>query len=393
MKILLVPELYLPVVGGIEVNTHGLAKALAKKGHEVVVLTSNFGLRSLPYHEKIDGIETFRLPFYVFKGSIKSLLAFLVCFPIALLGTCALIWKFNPDVINIHFPGNNALYILLADFVKPAPLVVSLHGNEVINIPDKPQVGSKEHMRMKWMKRIIRGLLQRADHVTAVADFLLEGAIDLDNQIGSKYTRIFMGGFAPHQISNSSISFHNPFILAVGRLGKQKWFDLLIEAFKPLSEIHKQVSLLIIGDGPDRELLTEKIRDYNVQDRVILKGALPKDEIMPYYAGCLFVGLSSRWEGLPTVIWEAFSLGKPVIAPAIDGIPEVVFDKVNGLLFEKGNLPQLTSAMEKLLTDEPLRTKLGAGAKSFMDDIGGYDKCAERYLKVYRQVLMAKGNN
>ena len=254
MKILLVPGTYLPSLGGVEVNTHELAKGLLGKGHEVVVLTSNFGLWGLPHHEKIDGVEIFRLPFHLFKGSVKSLLAFFICFPIALIGTCALIRKFYPDVINIHYTGLIALYILLADFFNHKPLVVTLHGNEIINVPDVPQIGDSVYARTKLMQRIIHSLLKRADHITAVSDFLLKTAHDLYNLDESKSTRIFMGGFRPQHVSNSTISSFSPFILAVGRLTTQKGFDLLIEAFKPLAEIHQDISLVIIGDGPNRLL-------------------------------------------------------------------------------------------------------------------------------------------
>jgi|GEM_PF-1131165 len=390
MKILLVPGTYLPSLGGVEVNTHELAKGLLGKGHEVVVLTSNFGLWGLPHHEKIDGVEIFRLPFHLFKGSVKSLLAFFICFPIALIGTCALIRKFYPDVINIHYTGLIALYILLADFFNHKPLVVTLHGNEIINVPDVPQIGDSVYARTKLMQRIIHSLLKRADHITAVSDFLLKTAHDLYNLDESKSTRIFMGGFRPQQVVESSVSIHEPFILAVGRLTKQKGFELLIEAFKPLAEIHEGLSLLIIGDGPEREQLIEKIRRNHLVDRVIMMGSIQRDKIFSYYRECLFVVLPSRWEGLPTVIWEAFSFGKPVIATAVCGIPEVVLDNINGLLTEKGNIPQLTEAMEKLLTNEALRKRLGIAAKKFMHEIGDYEKCADRYLEVYRQVLSHK---
>jgi len=387
MKILLVPGTYLPSLGGTEVNTHGLAKALSKKGHNVVVLTSNFGLWNLPFHEKIDDVEIFRLPFHLFKGSVKSLLAFLLCFPIALIGTCALIRKFDPDIINVHYGGITGLYILLAEFFKPVPLVVTLHGNEIIDIPDVPQMGDKFYARTKLMQRIYHSLLKRADHITAVSEFLLKTAHDLYNLDESKSTRIFMGGFRPQQGKDSSISIHEPFILAIGRLTKQKGFDLLIEAFKPLAEIHKDISLIIVGDGPEREHLSEKIRHHNLADRIILKGSLQRDKIPPYLEECLFMVLSSRWEGLGSVILEAFSFGKPVVAPAVGGILEIVLDNINGLLTEKGNIPQLTEAMEKLLTNESLRKGLGIAAKNFMHEIGGYEKCADRYLEVYRQFL------
>ena len=162
-----------------------------------------------------------------------------------------------------------------------------------------------------------------------------------------------------------------PFVLAVGRLANEKGFDLLVEAFEPVALCHKDISLVIVGDGPDRELLMAKVLQLNLKDRVKMKGELPKDQIGAYYRDCLFVVAPSRWEGLGRVLLEGFSYGKAVIATRVGGIPEIVTDGVTGLMVKPENKSELTDAMRRLLTDGELRKRLGADAKSFVDTLGG----------------------
>lgn len=394
MKILLVPSIFLPSIGGVELNTYELAKHLSKMGNEVTVLSSNWRQWKLPFHEVIDNIDVYRLPFYVFRGTIKSLIAFIICFPVSLFGTFYLIQKLKPNIINIHFVGANAFYILLIHFLKKMPLIVTFCGNEVINVPDPALIGKKGYTKTEvaWMKWIILSLMNRADYITALSGYLLKKAEELNHNISNKSSRIFMSGITQRSAASVSSPESRPFLLAVGRLAKQKGFDLLPEAFHSISINNKEISLVVIGDGPEKESITKKIYHYNLQNRIALKGKLPKSQIGYFYKNCLFSVVPSRWEGLGAVILEAFSYGKPVIATKIGGIPEMVIDGVTGILIESEDIKQLSAAMMKLLADTNLREKLGANAKSFAKEIGDWNNIAQKYYEVYQNVLKKCGN-
>jgi glycosyltransferase involved in cell wall biosynthesis len=283
---------------------------------------------------------------------------------------------------------------MLADYLVKVPMVVTFHGNEVINIPDLTRVGGKGYTKTEvtWMKKIIHRLLRRADHITAVSDELLSSASRHQRDIQIKSTRIFMGGFDLQKPSELAVRPWDraPFILAVGRLAVEKGFDWLLDAFKKVLEMHMKLSLIIIGEGSERDLLLKKIEDLQLKERVFLQGALPKEEIKKYYQNCLFVVVPSRWEGLPTVILEAFSFGKAVVASAVGAIPEVVTEGITGVLVEKENISQLADAIEKLLSDTPLKDELGANARTFMKETGGWQKSAQKYYEIYERVLTAK---
>jgi glycogen synthase len=389
MKILLVPSAYLPSIGGVQHNTHELAKQLSEMGHEVIVLTSNWRGWRLPRKETIDTIQVYRLPFYVFRGTIKSLIAFSICFPLALIGTIRVISKFKPDVINVHFLGSNAFYILLAHYFKKKPLMVTFHGNEVITVPDPTRVGAKGYTRLetKWMNWTIASILRRADYVTAVSEYLLNNAKKLNSAISEKSTRIFMGGFKDGQDNTRSSQGNKPFILAVGRLATEKGFDLLIAAVRFVSEKIPSISLIIIGDGPEKAELLKLIEQNNLQDKVILKGFLPKEQIGDYYRKCLFLVVPSMWEGLGSIIFESAMYKKPVVATSVGGIPENVIDGVTGLLVEPGNVTQLSDAIMRLLLDPKLCNEIGNNAKKFIDERGDWTKIATGYCQIYQNII------
>jgi glycosyltransferase involved in cell wall biosynthesis len=102
-----------------------------------------------------------------------------------------------------------------------------------------------------------------------------------------------------------------PVVLAVGRLTKQKAFDVLIRAFFEVRK-NNRVRLMILGEGEERPALEGLIREYELEQDIILPGFVTNP--YPYMAHAAAFVLSSRWEGLPTVLVEAMALGAPIIS-------------------------------------------------------------------------------
>lgn len=114
-----------------------------------------------------------------------------------------------------------------------------------------------------------------------------------------------------------------PVILAIGRLTPAKGFDVLIEAFAGLRR-HKAARLLILGEGPERARLESRIAELGLQDHCQLSGF--KSNPYSFMANADIFVLPSRWEGLPTVLIEALSLGVPVIATDCPSGPHEILD-------------------------------------------------------------------
>jgi colanic acid/amylovoran biosynthesis glycosyltransferase len=126
--------------------------------------------------------------------------------------------------------------------------------------------------------------------------------------------------------------------LAVGRLHPVKDHAFLIQACWLLKCRGLRVFCGIAGDGPERQSLEGMIRDFDLQREVSLLGQLSRTRLDDEYNRADLVVITSRSEGIPLVLMEAMVRGKPVLAPAITGIPELVVDGKTGFLYRAGSL-------------------------------------------------------
>lgn len=158
-------------------------------------------------------------------------------------------------------------------------------------------------------------------------------------------------------------------VVAAGRFGPQKAFDLLIDAFARAVPDHPTWRLRIFGDGRARLALERRIVARGMTGHVFLMGRTERlDEELR--RGSLFA-LSSRYEGLPQVLLEAMACGVPAVAfDCHTGPADIITDGVDGLLVPPGDVGALAGAMARLMADEALRRRYGAAA---LESVRRYD--------------------
>ena len=145
----------------------------------------------------------------------------------------------------------------------------------------------------------------------------------------------------------------------VGRLTAAKDLGTAIAAISLVPQAH----LVIVGDGPDRAALEQLVTASGAAERIQFRGSLSRDEALRVVAGAEAGLLSSAWENLPHSAVEALSLGVPVVATSVGGVPEVVRDGENGLLVPPGRPAELAEAIRRVLEEPGLRARLAAAAK------------------------------
>jgi glycosyltransferase involved in cell wall biosynthesis len=241
------------------------------------------------------------------------------------------------DVIDAHYfyPDGVAAAMIAGRLGRP--LVITARGSDV-NL-----LGNRSFSR----RMIVRAAGQAA-RVVAVSAALRDRLVALGvererievirNGVDSSRFRPLDRGEARAQLA---IPSEARLIVAVGNLVPEKGHDLIIDAVALLSD----ACLVIVGEGAGRAELERQVRKRGVELRVRFVGAVPQSELPRYYAAADVVALGSRREGLPNVVLEALACGRPVVATAVGGIPEVVVDGITGRLIADRSPERMAEAL------------------------------------------------
>jgi glycosyltransferase involved in cell wall biosynthesis len=204
----------------------------------------------------------------------------------------------------------------------------------------------------------LRGLrdwdARRAAHVITPSSYLRELAIGWG--VDPAHATVLpnpappLPALRPRDELRRELGFDGPTLAFAGRLTTQKSLDIGIEAARRAG-----VALVVAGDGPDRAAL-ERL------GHARFVGPLPRDRVLELFAASDASLLSSSWENFPHTVVEALSVGTPVIATRVGGVPEVVQDGVNGLLVDPGDVDALTAAVRRFVGDPDLAGRLRANA-------------------------------
>jgi glycosyltransferase involved in cell wall biosynthesis len=201
------------------------------------------------------------------------------------------------------------------------------------------------------------------------------------------FNGIDTGGFLPREPAGAV-----PQIISVGRYVEKKGFADLIEACRILRDRGRTFRCEIVGGGPLDVILATRIDRANLGSLVHLLGPRPQGEVRALLAASSVFALACVPESgggsdnLPTVIAEAMFAGLPVVSTRVAGIPEMIADGESGFLVAPKDAPALASAIEKLLADPALATRLGTCGREIAAEIFAIEKTtsALKHLLVRR---------
>jgi GalNAc-alpha-(1->4)-GalNAc-alpha-(1->3)-diNAcBac-PP-undecaprenol alpha-1,4-N-acetyl-D-galactosaminyltransferase len=163
-------------------------------------------------------------------------------------------------------------------------------------------------------------------------------------------------------VGDQRAELDGPLFLAVGRLHRQKAYDVLLRAMARLTESHPQWRLVVLGDGALRESLLAEAEALGVAGRVEWRGRV--DDPFPYYRAAQVFVMPSRFEGTPNALLEAMSCGLPaVVSDTSGGALDYVVEEESGLVVRVEDAEALAAAMARLADDVALRERLGNEAR------------------------------
>lgn len=258
-----------------------------------------------------------------------------------------------------------------------ARLIVEFNGDySVVSEAARRDFG--RWIRANVFKALVRLSLKRAYAVK----FLNSGQIRIwGGALGERKKALFHD-FVPTHIFDPGRSTDGRYILFAGHPFRLKGVDVLIKAFMRVSERFPEYRLKIIGHCPDKAERAAYQAMAGGNERVEILNPMFYGELAGVIQGCTFLVLPSRSEAMGRVLIEAMACAKPVIGSNVGGIPEVIIDGRNGLLFEPGDDADLAEKMERLLSDVALRERMGeAGAETVRKKFSSV-KYAERFYEM-----------
>ena len=182
-------------------------------------------------------------------------------------------------------------------------------------------------------------------------------------------------------------------IVAVGTLHEVKGQAHLVDACRILADQDVAFTCRMIGDGPDRDRLAERIESHGLSDRVQLAGRMTSDEVARALAEADVLVTpsvptrSGKREGIPVVLMEAMAAGLPVVASRLSGIPELVEDGVSGHLVPPADPAALAAALERLAAEPELRARLGrAGREAVLRGFDSADNAAALHSRILESI-------
>ena len=305
--------------------------------------------------------------------------------PRAFLRAYRIIGELRPDVVHTHM--HVIPYILPALMMGRIPVCV----HTVHNVADKEATGLN--------RRIQSFAFQRGVVPVAIA---VEVAATIKKIYGIGTFPVIPNGIpvseyaSAEQSSETWRGLHgfateDLIYVCVASLSPPKGHALLLQAFASGPALEENAHLVLAGDGPLRESLTQLARELKIGGKVHFLG---RSTDVPTILGSadVFV-LASRYKGNPLCVMEAMAAGKPVVATAVGGIPELVQDGESGILCYSQDSNEFSRAMYRLGKDADLRREMGRAARSRALDMFDDRTMADRYKELYLDCLARRNGS
>ncbi len=363
-----------PTHGGSGVVASELALQLAGMGHEVHIISYATPFRLREFHPNILLHEVEVAAYPLFKYPPYALALATKMAEVAL--------EHNLDIIHAHYAVPHATSAYLAKQIlrpKDIKIVTTLHGTDIT------LVGADSSFH-----RVIKFSIEQSDGVTAVSHYLKkrtmqEFGIGCEIRVIHNFIDIHRGDMASTVCKKSQYAPEDEFILM--HASNFRPVKRVTDVVRIFSRVREAVpaKLLLVGEGPDRLLVQQVVKEMGLQDHVHFLGQVDLiDDLLK--CADIFL-LPSEQESFGLVALEAMNCGVPVIGTQIGGIPEVVKHGETGYLFPVGEIGQMANAAIELLSSPELLATFRRNARQRAIQHFSTDIIMPQWMRFYETVL------
>lgn len=386
MKVALFTETYLPHINGVVTHVKILRDGLEELGHQVLIVTADADTQQ---HYIEDSV------LHCPAHTSKKFYGFGLAAPIS-RSRLRLIREFDPDIIHIHNEFGIGLSGILASKILHVPLVYTLHtmyDDYIYYIAPKPLVPTTTRLSHKYTKFLaiqanaLTGPSKKCEEYFRLAGVkkdvnVIPNAVELDQ-------------FAPYTVNeDTKIQLRHNYDIApdafvacfVGRLGREKSVDVLLDFWSQGITPQDHFHLMIVGDGPAKEELEEQTQRLGIQDSVTFTGKIPHEELPPYYALADVYITASLSDTNSISMLEGMCSGLPVLQRTDPLNADQVQEGQNGYTFDSPQ--EMIQRLRAIASMDP--ETLANFQASVIDSIrhSGARDLAKHTLAVYNKLLI-----
>ncbi len=376
-------------IGGVSevvVNLHRLLSAMPRFRPRLLVDAYPYRNFRRDIAGTIGRVDLFHVPAVPGRGKgIYHFAAFAGRLPLALYRLVTYLRRENVRAINIHYPTIGAASLLLARSLADSnvPVVLSFHGSDLKAV----------HEAGPLHRRIWTGIIARCDAVVACSRALADEIAHCFPDVGRKLHVVHNGvdGAACREAHASaalpSELRDRRFIACVATFEEKKGQDVLLAGFRTVARAVPALCLALVGrSGPTLDSLRAAAADEALDGRVFLFPDHDHAGTLAVMAAADLLVLPSRQEPFGIVILEAASLGIPVVASRVGGIPEIIEDRRSGILVPPDDVAALRDAILAMLRDPGLARRYAARLRAAAEARFTWRQATERYLALFSLV-------
>jgi 1,2-diacylglycerol 3-alpha-glucosyltransferase len=382
MRIGIFTDTYPPYINGVSTSIAMLEKALEKKGHQVFIVTVNDKMFKYGNENKIIRIPG--IPIGIYDYRLTGI------YPLRAIEK---IRKWNLDVIHSHTEFGVGTFARIIAKQLDIPLVHTYHTmyEDYIHYItggyfSKPGKKVVEYLTKFYCDKTATELIVP----TRKTYDLFKEKYKVDRNVhiiptGIEIERFYKENYTVSETEelrkNIGLKKDDFVILFVGRLGREKSVDFLIENHKDIVKHNKNAKLVIIGHGPDAELFHKLALKEKMEDNIIFTGKVPWEDVSKYYQLADIFTTASRTETQGLTVIEAIAASTPVVCVNDESFREVIIDDLNGYLFK--NKKEYVKNIKKLMDDKNLWNRISNQAR-ISSEVHSSKYFAEKVLDVYK---------
>jgi len=372
-------------VGGPALHVAYLSAGLTERGYDTTLVAGTIGRgeESMAYVAESAGARVITLP--GLSREISPLHD-----AVAVVRLARLIRRLRPEILHTHTAKAGTVgrvAALLAGDARPPIVVHTFHGHVLR--------GYFSPAKTSFFRVLERMLARITTVLVAVSPEVRDDLVALGVAPPEKFTVIRLGieleqrvhcEEQPAEVRRRLGIPPERFVVGwLGRMTGVKQTSDLLTVLAALRERGIDAGLLLVGDGPDRDIFERRAQSMGLVRHCLFLGY--QEEVAPWYAAMDAVALPSGNEGTPVTVIEALAAERPVAAYGVGGVPDVVRDGVDGFVVEAGDTAALADRLADLAADPELRARMGAAGRERVLERYGVGRLLDDVDRLYRETM------